>query len=190
MKDYRACTKRLEYILLMLFGCIFGCCFVDIGICLYYLSALALDSFQTSSIFSGILLTATVVIICSVWGCHRTKEARKLLPQKSKANTISQVFFLSVYFILLVIFVILTAGTHQVFSTLSTIESEPFGYWDDDHPGKEKNMLMNFAMEFNDMWIAGACSGNQCIYPNCTGEPVALTPLACKDRSMQFQFDN
>lgn len=183
----RILAKRLEYTILVLYGLIFICCFVDIGICLYYLSALSLDSFQTSSVFSGILLAATCVIICTVWGCHRAKDARKLLPQKSKTNTFSQILFLCVFFAILIIFVILTAGTHQIYNTLVTIESKPFGYWD-DHPGKEQDMLMNFAIEFNDMWVDGGCSGNECVYSNCTGDPVSLTPITCKDASMQIQF--
>lgn len=180
-------AKRLEYALLIIYGCIFCCCFVDIAICLYYLSALSLDSFQTSSVFSGILLTATGVIICSIWGCHRTKDARKLLPQRSKQNTFSQIFFLSVFFVILIIFVILTAGTHEVYSTLAEIESEPWGYWD-DHPGDEQDMLMNFAIEFNDMWVDGGCSGNECSYNNCTGDPIVMTALKCIDVSMEIQF--
>jgi hypothetical protein len=175
--------------LLIMYGLIFTCCFVDIAICLYYLSALALDSFQTSSVFTGILLTATVVIICSIWGCHRAREARRLLPQRSRRNIISQIFFLSVYFVILIIFVVLTAGTHEVYAILQSIVSTPFGYWD-SHPGPEQDLLMNFALEFNDMWVAGGCQGNTCLFPGCFGDPVNLTPLTCTDRSMEIQFDD
>ena len=38
------------------------------------------------------------------------------------------------------------------------------------------------------MWDAGGCQGNDCLYSNCSGDPVLTTPLTCEDQGMDAQF--
>ncbi len=50
-------------------------------------------------------------------------------------------------------------------------------------------MLHNFALEFNQMWEAGGCSGNDCVVPNCADSPIEVTPFNCTDKSMEIEFE-
>ena len=39
------------------------------------------------------------------------------------------------------------------------------------------------------MWQAGNCSGNECAFADCRGDPkVELTPIQCIDRSIEEEF--
>ena len=162
---------------------IFVGCFFAIGVCLYYLSALALDSFQTSAVFSAILVTSSFLLVSSVWGCHRTKDVRS-----HRKETINKLFIVA-FVLFLGALITFDVITRQNYDLLTEIESEPLGYWD-LHRGPESDLLYNFALEFNDMWEAGGCKGNDCVDVNCSGNPVNTTALVCDDEGMQAQFES
>jgi hypothetical protein len=172
-----------RHALMTIYVVIFMGCFFAIGVCLYYLSALALDSFQTSAVFSAILVTSSVLLVSSVWGCHRTKDVR------SHRNQANNRIFLIVFALFLGALITFDVLTRQNYELLREIESEPLGYWD-LHRGEESDLLYNFALEFDDMWEAGGCSGNNCTDPQCSGNPVNTTPLVCDDEGMQAQFQS
>lgn len=176
---------KVRTFVMILFGLIFFSSFVTAGISMYYLSALALDSFQTSAVFVGILTTSMVLLIHSVWGCHRSKDMRR--PMIHSRGKLATILFFALSGLLLAAFISWTVSTRSTYLTIVGIQSAPFGYWD-ANPGKESEMLFNFASEFDAMWQAGDCSGKDCVYPDCQGDPVELTSLYCTDLSMQIQF--
>ena len=175
-------TGDFRKALLSMYTFIFITCFVEIAVCLYYLSALALDSFDTSAVFAGILVTSAVLMVSSVWGCHRTKYIRS---HSSKFVRRSFVLFFAVLFGIFVAWTVLTRRTYDL---IAEIESEPLSYWDSNR-GQEAKLLYNFALEFEDMWESGNCTGNTCAYSDCRGSPVVATPLECSDRGMLAQFN-
>ena len=171
-------------------------CFLIAGLSLYYLSAIALDSFQTSSVFLGTLISALILLVISVWGCHRAKDVRsQTFAGRRRFPTL---LFFSMTFVCFAAFIFWTDAAWSAYAQIRDIESQPIGYWY-DNPGKEERVLFNFATEFNEMWIAGGCSGNDCVTDGCPGDcfslsacpdPIELTPLVCTDDSMQHQFSN
>lgn len=180
---------------MIVYSVLFVLAFLTIVVCLYYLSALALNSFETSSLFTFTLVLCTLVVIASIWGCHRAKESRDVQdPQylgaqtRAKKHRLSSIFF----FILFALFVsgniLLAVNAHKNFELLTTLENKPVDYWF-SHPGPEATMLHNFALEFNEMWQAGQCSGNNCVVPDCADSPIQLTPFNCTDKSMETEFE-
>lgn len=177
------CLVTARCCLLGLYTLLFIACFGNVGLSLYYLSALALDSFQTSAVFSGILVTGLVLLVSSVWGCHRTKDVR------SHSKPFARSAFTTLFVGLFVCFVTWTIYTRRTYDLLTCTMSQPLNYWA-THLGQESKLLYNFAVEFEDMWTAGECSGNDCMYPDCRGDPNVLTrPLSCHDLGMTAQFN-
>ena len=168
-------------LLLSLYTMIFAACFANVGLSLYYLSALALDSFQTSSAFSGILISGSALLVASVWGCHRTKDVR------SHSKAVSRVAFTTTFLAFLGVYILWAVRTRQTYDLIVETIEQPLSYWA-VHPGAESRLLYNFAREFEEMWLAGVCGGNECIDPACVGDPVLTTPLVCADEGMQAQF--
>jgi hypothetical protein len=168
--------------------------FFIIIVCMYYLSGLALNSFETSSIFTISLVVCTLVVISSIWGCHRAKEVREadnplIARHKNTGRAkLSLIFFFIIFTTFIIGYIVLAISAHQNFEVLETLTSKPVDYWS-THPGPEATMLHNFALEFNQMWEAGGCSGNDCVVPDCADSPIALTPLNCTDKSMQTEFE-
>jgi hypothetical protein len=181
---------------MIVYSVLFVLSFVTIVICMYYLSALALNSFETSSLFTFTLVLSSLVVIASIWGCHRAKESRDGVPDpkymgaktRNQKHQLSLIFF----FILFALFVsgniLLAVNAHQNFELLTTLANKPVDYWF-SHPGPEATMLHNFALEFDQMWQAGQCSGNNCVVPDCADSPIQLTPFNCTDKSMETEFE-
>lgn len=174
-------VSTVRTILMAIYTLLFIACFGNVGLSLYYLSALALDSFQTSAVFSGILVTGLVLLVSSVWGCHRTKDVR------SHNRTSTRTAFTSLFLGLFVCFVAWAIYTRKTYDLLACTMAEPLNYWA-THLGSESKLLYNFAIEFEEMWIAGECLGNDCVFDDCRGDPVITTPLNCVDHGMQSQF--
>jgi hypothetical protein len=178
--------KKLEVFrasLLGLYTILFLACFGNIGLSMYYLSALALDSFQTSAVFTGVLLTGFLLLVSSVWGCHRTKDVR------SHSNTVSRISFTLLFCGLLACFITWTVSTKRAYDLIAGTASQPLDYWA-THLGRESRLLYNFAVEFTEMWESGGCSGNDCVYTDCRGDvKVETTPLECDDEGMTAQFN-
>lgn len=168
--------------------------FFTIAVCMYYLSALALNSFETSNVFTFGLVLSTLVVIASIWGCHRAKETRdpdNLLVghQKSvRKHRLSLIFFFILFSLFVACNIILAISAYQNFEILKTLGDKPVDYWF-SNPGPEATMLHNFALEFNQMWEAGGCSGNDCVIPNCADSPISVTPFNCTDKSMETEFE-
>jgi hypothetical protein len=168
--------------------------FFIIIVCLYYLSGLALNSFETSSVFTISLVVCTLVVISSIWGCHRAKEIRDadnpfVARHKNTGKAkLSLIFFLIIFSTFIIGNIVLSIAAHENFEVLETLTSKPVDYWA-SHPGPEATMLHNFALEFNQMWEAGGCSGNECVVPECADSPITLTPLHCTDKSMETEFE-
>ena len=179
-------VDKLRVSVLIVYTIIFLLCFVSMGIALYYLSALPLDTFETSGVFIGILCVSLVLLTHSVWGCHRAKDVKNLTSKRKLARG---VFFISSA-LLLGGFIAFTVQTQRVYNTIVSIEDKPLGYWVSHRDSPEEIMLYNFAVEFDTMWLAGGCSGNACVSADCSGDPVDLTPLTCDDRSMEVQFED
>ena len=171
----------LRTILLTIFTLIFVACFGDLGISLYYLSALSLNSLQTAGVFTGIIVTSGVLLVTTVWGCYRAKDVR------SQSHLRSKLSFNVLYISLLAIFIAWAFFTRSSALILSGVLAEPLTYWS-EHPGPEANLLVNFGLEFQDMWESGECQGNDCLYSDCRGDPVATTPLICADLGMTAEF--
>ena len=52
------------------------------------------------------------------------------------------------------------------------------------NPGTpEHEMVVDFSADYQDMWVHGSCTS-----PDCSGDPIAVTPLTCADPSIQAQF--
>jgi hypothetical protein len=173
----------LRSCLMTVYTLLFIACFVSIAMSLYYLSALALDSFQTSGVFAGILISSFFLLVSSVWGCSRTKAVQ------SHSQTVSRVSFTVMFLGLLACFVAWCVSTRQSYDLITETVSQPLDYWA-THLGKESKLLYNFAVEFEEMWSAGQCEGNECVYSDCSGDPVVITtPLTCADEGMLAQFN-
>jgi hypothetical protein len=166
---------------MVIYTVLFIACFGNVGLSLYYLSALALDSFQTSAVFSGILVTGLVLLVSSVWGCHRTKDVR------SHNKTSTRTAFTSLFLGLFACFIAWTVYTRRTYELLTGTMAQPLNYWA-THLGAESKLLYNFAIEFEEMWSAGQCVGNNCVFDDCRGDPVMTDPLECVDDGMQSQF--
>jgi hypothetical protein len=171
----------LRRLLLLVYTWIFVMCLIAIGVSLYYLAALALNSFGTSGVFTGILAVSTVLLVSSVWGCHRTKDVR------SHRNEKKGIAFLVLLAGIWGSFLAFTVITNDNYNLMVEIQSKPLVYWD-EHLGEESDMLLNFAMDFFDMWQSGWCEGNKCEVDGCADDPIALSPLRCDDEGMQAQF--
>ena len=174
-------VRYVRYAMLGLYTVIFAACFVNVGLSLYYLSALALDSFQTSGAFSGILVSGSTLLVASVWGCHRTKDVR------SHSRTVPRVAFTTLFVGFLALFTLWAVRTRQTYELIVETTEQPLNYWAEHH-GAESELLYNFAIEFEEMWEAGICQGNDCVDTQCSGDPVSTTPVVCADEGMQAQF--
>ena len=182
---------------MIMFSVLFVLSFFIIVVCMYYLSALALDSFETSNVFTFSLILSSMVIIASIWGCHRAKESRDTgeLPSVSqltrtvgrRPKTLSLIFFIILYVLFVCGDILLAITAYRNYVTLTTLSGKPVDYWF-NHPGPEATMLHNFALEFDQMWDAGGCSGNNCVVPDCADSPILLTPMNCTDKSMETEF--